>query len=324
MKKRLLVLELWGLGDLAIAVPFLQAASEQFAVTLIAPPVAGALKDRFFPTVELRPFVAPWTAFRGKYRFLHWPWKEFASLIRECRSAGFEAAVSGRWDLREHLLLALLGSKKTLGFPNRGSGALLTHPLTRVSPLAHRYEDWKVAATVLGVNLPPLANLRLPPRGNRTIALVHTGAARALRVWPLDRYAQIIQFLRSRGIPVMVVCDRDQREWWITHGERDVRAPSSIGELLSVIDESALFIGNDSGPGHLAALCGVPTFTFFGPQFSEWFHPIHPLARWIDGKACPYKQCFDYCRYPTPHCLHGITGDEAIAKITQFVQSVRN
>jgi len=30
------------------------------------------------------------------------------------------------------------------------------------------------------------------------------------------------------------------------------------------------------------------------------FAPRHPVAEWIEGKACPYKLCSDYCRFPTP------------------------
>ncbi len=40
VKPRLLVLELWGLGDLVIATPFLRAAAGQFSVTLLAKPFA--------------------------------------------------------------------------------------------------------------------------------------------------------------------------------------------------------------------------------------------------------------------------------------------
>ena len=95
--------------------------------------------------------------------------------------------------------------------------------------------------------------------------------------------------------------------------------PKTLEELLSAIDANSALIGNDSGPGHLAALLGVPTFTFFGPQLSEWFAPIHPAAEWIDGKPCPYKQCFDYCRYPVPHCIQDITEAEARERIDQFL-----
>jgi hypothetical protein len=38
LKSKLLIIELWGLGDLVIATPFLRAAAEQFDVTLLAKP----------------------------------------------------------------------------------------------------------------------------------------------------------------------------------------------------------------------------------------------------------------------------------------------
>ena len=76
-KPKLLVVELWGLGDLVIATPFLQAASRKFAVTLLAKPYALDLQPRLWPDVQVVPFVAPWPAFRHKYRPLRWPWPEF-------------------------------------------------------------------------------------------------------------------------------------------------------------------------------------------------------------------------------------------------------
>jgi len=80
MKPKLLVVELWGLGDLVIATPFLQAACERFDVTLLAKPYAGDLRTRFWPAVNVVPFVAPWTAFKHKYRLLVWPWRQIFRL----------------------------------------------------------------------------------------------------------------------------------------------------------------------------------------------------------------------------------------------------
>jgi ADP-heptose:LPS heptosyltransferase len=78
------------------------------------------------------------------------------------------------------------------------------------------------------------------------------------------------------------------------------------------------FFGNDSGPGHLAAACGTPTFTLFGPQLHEWFAPLHPAAEVVEGKACPYKPCSDYCRFPAPFCLHGISVDDVWPRVEAF------
>jgi hypothetical protein len=69
----LLVIELWNVGDLAIAPPFLQAAAKSYAMTLLAKPVAKDLKARFWPEVKVIPFTAPWTPFKGKYRVWSWP-----------------------------------------------------------------------------------------------------------------------------------------------------------------------------------------------------------------------------------------------------------
>ncbi len=105
MKPKLLVVELWGVGDLAIATPFLRAAAERFEITLLAKPHASALQPRFWPGVRVIPFVAPWTVFHAKYHFWRWPWRAMFSLRRTLRTENFEAGVSARWEPRDHCLL---------------------------------------------------------------------------------------------------------------------------------------------------------------------------------------------------------------------------
>jgi heptosyltransferase-2 len=90
------------------------------------------------------------------------------------------------------------------------------------------------------------------------------------------------------------------------------------------MDQAGAFIGNCSGPGHLAAISGAPTFTLYGPSMHEWFLPLHPAAEFFEGRACPYKPCSDYCRFAEPFCLHGITADEAWPRIEAFVRKNLN
>jgi hypothetical protein len=52
----------------------------------------------------------------------------------------------------------------------------------------------------------------------------------------------------------------------------------------------------------------------------EWFAPLHPAAEWIEGKACPYMPCSDYCRFPTPHCLWNISDDEVWQRVEKFAK----
>src|SRR4030042_1614843 len=228
----LLALELWGLGDVLLALPFLRAAAKAHDVTLLAKPAFAPMLERFAADVEILPFVAPWTAFSGKYRLHEWPWGSIARCLTALRRRGFSVAVSARCDPRDHLLMWLSGSPRRVGFPRLGSGTLLTDPLVPPSR-GHRYLFWQAAARA--------------PR----LAL---GSER---------------------------------------GRAETSTPEGLEALIGQLSGSRAFIGNDSGPGHLAASLGVPTFTIFGPQLAERFTPPHPRAAWIEGKPCPPRPCSD-------------------------------
>ncbi|MEO5802834.1 MAG: glycosyltransferase family 9 protein [Verrucomicrobiota bacterium] len=316
LKPKMLVLELWGLGDLAIATPFLQSASEKFQVTLLAKPHALELQPEFWPGVKVIPFTAPWTPFRKKYRLLSWPWKKLFRLVRDLRDEHFDLALSARWDPRDHVILNLAGAKQQWGFPRVGSHFFLSRAFRRPEGTAHRFPSWKKIAQELGLVL------QLPKNAvaSSGIILVHTGASHVAKVWPLDRFHRLVEKLRQLNHAVRVLCDPSQRESWIRHGEKEIVVPSSVSELLLELKRGGLFIGNDSGSGHLAALCGLPTFTIFGSQFAEAFLPLHPQADFLEGKPCPYKPCHESCRFPAPYCLTDLTDTEVWEKVESFVK----
>jgi ADP-heptose:LPS heptosyltransferase len=159
----------------------------------------------------------------------------------------------------------------------------------------------------------------LPATRRHGNVLIHTGAGQSIRVWSLERYQSLVSRLRAEHYLVSVACDPDQRHWWLRAGETEVATPHTVNELLGLIDQAGVFIGNDSGPGHLAAYCGVPTFSFFGPQLPEWFAPLHPEGIYLEGKPCPYKPCSDYCRFAAPRCLLEISEPEAWSSVQKFV-----
>lgn len=296
--------ELWGLGDLALALPFLQTATQHATVTLLAKPHAAPLLARFAPAVELVSLTAPWTAFSGKYRLHRWPWRELARVRSELRARQFDLGLSVRPDPRDHLLLTLAGARRRLGFPRAGSRLLLTQSLPHpVRP--HRADHWRALASTLSWDLPPLAT-RISPSASAVRRLViHTGAGHPVRKWPVERFNEVARRLRAVGWEVVMLDD----------SLRD------LGQLLDILATAGRFIGNDSGPGHLAALLGVPTFTIFGPQLPELFAPQHPQAAWIEGAPCPYKPCFDACRFPTPNCLLDLSTDEVWSRVQSWLSA---
>lgn len=319
MKPRLLVLELWGLGDLAIATPFLRAAAEKYDVTLLAKPFALELQPRLWPQVAVIPFTAPWTAFRGKYKFWNWPWRPMLRLHRQLREKKIDFAVSGRWDPRDHLLMKFSGAQERLGFSRLKSRYYLTRELFRPTPLAHRHESWRIAGAALGLELPATEKIIAPAHSARRAVLIHTGARLSLRVWPLENFSILAARLREKNYDVQIACDPEQLGWWQSRGENPA-CPSSVTALFQLLDDAALFIGNDSGPGHIAAIAGIPTFTLFGPQLYEWFAPLHPAAETVEGHACPYKPCSDYCRFAKPFCLEDVNLEEVWPRAEKFVE----
>ncbi len=296
-RPRLLVLELWGLGDLALAVPFLRATTAHARVTVLAAPSAGPLLARFAPGVEHVALAAPWTAFTGKYRLHRWPWAELRATCRALRERHFDLGISARPDPRDHLLLRLAGVRRRLGFARASSGMILTEC---VPPPArrHRAEHWRALAATLGWSL---AAPEIRPRTGRRI-VIHPGAARAVRRWPVERFAEVSRRLVADGWEIETLADA---------------LPADA--LFDALARADFFLGNDSGPGHVAALLGVPTFTIFGPQLPELFAPQHPQAAWIDGAPCPHKPCFDACRFPQPNCLLEIGVDAVMARLRAWL-----
>lgn len=297
-RPRLLVVELWGIGDVALAIPFLRMAAQHARVSLLAKPHAQVLIQHFCPEVELIPFTAPWTAFNGKYQLQRWPWRDLFTLIKNLRKQRWTAAVSARPDPRDHALMTAAGVKLSLGFPCFGSRLLLNAALERpTSP--HRFAHWQTVAMALGENLPTPITIQ---RTGRHI-VIHTGAAQPTRQWGDNNFQEIATRLRKADYAVTLLDEQS----------------GDLTQLLATLATADRFIGNDSGPGHLAALLGVPTFTIFGAQLAERFHPIHPEAAWMDGAPCLHKPCNDYCRYVEPHCIRDITIETTWSRLATWL-----
>lgn len=327
LKPKLLVVEVWNLGDLAIATPFLRAAAEQYDVTLLAKPYARDMQSRFWPQIKICPFTAPWTGFSRKYYLWRWPLMDMVRVRRALVAENFDIGLSARrarlggdgGDPRDHLLLKIFGARERVGFRNICSGIFLTKALALPSPESHSYENWRAIGQAIGVELPSREMLPVPPRRREKMVLIHTGARHPVRVWPLENYRRLAGKLRGSGVEVQVICNTEQADWWKRNGEPRVSSPKTVSELIELTDRAGAFIGNDSGPGHIAALCGVPTFTIFGPQLPEWFVPVHPQAEYVEGKPCPFKPCLDYCRFPNPFCIQDLSEESVWRRVEQFV-----
>jgi heptosyltransferase-2 len=70
--------------------------------------------------------------------------------------------------------------------------------------------------------------------------------------------------------------------------------------LLTAVSGCDLVVGNDTGTLHVAAACGVPTVTLFGPTDPRKWNPIGSTPIFLANLAC--RPC--YYLGSMPPCSH--------------------
>lgn len=119
-----------------------------------------------------------------------------------------------------------------------------------------------------------------PPAGGQIV--IHPGSGSPAKCWPTARFVELIERLKGQGRPVRVVIGEVEAERWsaqeIAALEKvaPVARPGSYLELLDILAPAGVFVGNDSGPGHLAGALGVPSVILFGPTDPTVWRPWGP------------------------------------------------
>ncbi|MBI4349975.1 MAG: glycosyltransferase family 9 protein [Elusimicrobia bacterium] len=225
----------------------------------------------------------------------------FAAYLRTLlaiRRAGFDAALilHGNWRKNLSCLLA--------GIPRRYAlkGAFATD---RVEPegRTHILDTSRIlAAAALGTD-PGELSYPVSSAGfgetARTAALfssgswavIHPFSGNARRNLPLETWTSVLRSLEKRGLRVLVNASPEEKELF------GGLAPASdlvfscdlgldIANLAFAISRAAIFIGNNSGPLHLASALGTPCLGIFQ---RSWIGKISPR-----GKVLPVLAVFEH------------------------------
>jgi ADP-heptose:LPS heptosyltransferase len=131
------------------------------------------------------------------------------------------------------------------------------------------------------------AGVKLNPDGP---IVIHPGSGSPRKCWPADRFVALARIINSSGKQVRFVIGEVEREQWprermdALHRVAKVEQPTTYLELCDLVTQAGGFVGNDSGPAHLAGIVGVPTVTVFGTDATRW-HPIGPHVRIVRGDS---------------------------------------
>ncbi len=113
----------------------------------------------------------------------------------------------------------------------------------------------------------------------KQFVLLHIGARDLTRRWPLERFQSIIDLLNSKGYSCILVGGSDDNELNLSCLEglgdmnHNIAGQFNLLELAAFCEKAKLFIGNESGPLHVAAAQNTPIIGLYGPGVKEVFYP---------------------------------------------------
>lgn len=317
--RRILVVRLDTIGDVLLSEPALAALRARYPnarIDLVAGKggqsvLAGNPNiDRFIT------FDAPWhAAWRGQAVDRRAAAAATWSILRRLRRERYDLAIELRGDFRDIVFTTLTGARLTVGNGWRGGGFLLDHDVP-VDRDAHRVDFALGIVGALGaerVSDGPRLYLSAADRafareildevaGPRIV--LHLGAGFPSKCLPAETFAAVADGLhRNRGAHFVVIGGPDEQSLFDDLATR-TSAPlqnligrANLRQTAAVIEACDLFIGNDSGPMHLAAAVGTPIVTFFGPSEPHKYRPYTDRHELLEAPL-PCRPC-DHV-----HCIH--------------------
>lgn len=285
---RVLVTRLRWLGDVVMSTPMLEtlrgalpdARIEYLTYTSFAPALLH------HPAVDRVHTVSPKPGPR-----------ETLAAIQKLRRARYDWCFDTLGNPRSTILVALSGARNTVA-PDRGLRSRLfdhrvrhaptelsavRHQLNTLEPLLGRVEERQPSLHLeTGEIEAAYRQQDLDPA--EPLALVHPGATRPDRAWPVEGWPGVIAGItRRQGAGRVRVVS--QPGWETTArkiaagaGEGVEALPTlDLRTLLALLARADLYVGNDGGILHCAVALRVRTVGIFGPtDAATWF----PYARW--------------------------------------------
>lgn len=348
--RKVLIVRLDEIGDIVMFSPFLRALRQRLPkahITLIVKPGVKNLVERCPYVDEVMTFNQDGSR---TIRFLILPFQAFGFAAKHLWKQHFDLAILPRWDADYYYATFIAfwsGAPQRLGYSetttdykrqvNRGFDRLLTHCLMDRS-LKHDVEHNMTMIRFLGgdadddrqeiwldENDEAFADVLLDGFGSSEIliGLGPSGGHSVLKQWPLEYFAELgCRLHQEHGARLLLVGGPGDEEM----GEKladsigasaiDLTGKMTLRQMAAVIRRCRVYVGNDSGPTHVAAAMGVPTVAIFGSSCPHRFHPGERTALlWLD-LPCGPCQSTDHtlnrcknCIYDRPLCLIKITPD---------------
>ena len=288
--RRVLLVRLRSIGDTVLMTPCLAAIKSwrpDIEITVLSEPLAAPLLEDH-PHVDhlivARPGLAP-----------------RASIIRLLRHARFDFAFNLHGGTTATFMACLSGARRSVGYKGYRYSWLLSERAPAPDLLlkrarVHSVEQQLALLSWAGVPWPadgPQLSLQVSDQAQASIhtrlvdlglaerrfASIAPSAAIDAKRWPSAGFAAVVDHLnRKYNLPSVVIAAPGQEHvagevTKLAQSRPRIIAALSLKELTAIIGQASVFVGNDSGPAHIAAALARPLAVIFGSSDTNVWHP---------------------------------------------------
>jgi ADP-heptose:LPS heptosyltransferase len=115
-------------------------------------------------------------------------------------------------------------------------------------------------------------------------AVIHPFAATAEKTWKLGSFCKLAKFL-SEALNLEPIIIGGPTDDMTPFGSFRTFANAPLGQIAQLMRDATIFVGNDSGPAHIAAAFGRPTVVIFGPFDHEIWAPWRTVSQVLKAEG---------------------------------------
>lgn len=180
---------------------------------------------------------------------------------------------------RSAWLTALSGARQRAGFGHYRHQFVYNVRLPRAQQVlgverkVHTAEHLASAMFALGVPRCeiPRAKLIAEPQNAEPVAVLHPVAATPEKTWHAEGFLCVAEHLKKSGLePIFIGGPGDDLSAFSSHR---TMCGAPLPEVKQLLSRASLFMGNDSGPAHMAAAFGLPCVVIFGASDPDIWRP---------------------------------------------------
>lgn len=272
--EKILVVATTALGDSLLTTPLIEAASRQLGRERVSLLVKNPYADLYRDDPRLHQVFTV----RGKYRW--------GSLREKLQTDPHRIVLLA--NMTEPDLVPFLwqcGARCFLRYRSRwtryprwmANESMLRRPEAPDYATGHAIENNLAMAHELGIDATThrlsMPHLIADSAGQERLLLIHLGASRENKRWPVENWARVADTLAAQPFACPIALTGDRSEVSLTAQvaaamktrPRMLAGKLSLPELARLQSGALALLSGDTGPYHLAVSVGCPTVTLFAP-----------------------------------------------------------